>query len=113
MHIVNAEQMREFAFSQIRCVFGATPFDAATAGLMEDISVILDPILRAVDLADRCRSVAVSSEMSEHIGQTIRVGATQAVVAMVMTILTRQPRDTTGRADRILGDRILKADALR
>ena len=105
-------QIGQPAVGQVLRVGLTPPADAAAARFVEDLRVILDPVLRAVDLADRRGPVPRRAEMPQHARQTGRLRARQAVIPVVVTVLSRQPRHAAGRADRVLRNRAGKAHPL-
>ena len=105
-------QLGEAALGQVVGVLRRAAANAAAAGFQEVVHVILHPVLRAVDLADGAGTVAVAAQMSEQGGQTAGVGTAQAVVAVVVAVLTRQPAGPARCADRVLGDSVVEAHPL-
>ena len=112
LHRAVVLQVGEAALGQVIGVRRRAPADAAAAGLQEEVHVVLHPVLRAVDLADRPGAVAVPAQVAEQGGQAARVGTAQAVVAVVVAVLPRQPAGAARRADRVLGDGVVEAHAL-
>ena len=108
LHRAVVLQVGEAALGQVIGVRRRAPADAAAAGLQEEVHVILHPVLRAVDLADRAAAVAVPAQVAEQGGQAAGVGTAQAVVAVVVAVLPRQPAGAAGRADRVLGDGVVE-----
>ena len=103
-------QVKFVSTSEKRGILGFTTTDTTVTGFMEIIDGILDPVFWTVDLANCTGHVTVLAKVGKEIGQTVRIGATETVVPMVVTVLPRQKRNATRGTDRVLGDGILKSD---
>ena len=112
LHRAVVLQLGEAVLGQIVGVRRRAPADAAAAGLQEVVDVILHPVLRAVDLADRTGAVTVPAQVPEQGGQAAGVGTAQTVVAVVVAVLAGQPAGAARGADRVLGDGVVEAHPL-
>jgi len=105
-------QMKFISTAEKSGVLGRTTTDATVAGFVKIIDCILDPIFWTVYFAHCTGHIAVLAEVGKEVRQTVRIGATQAVVPVIVAVLSRQKRDPTRGTNRVLGNGIIKSDAL-
>lgn len=71
---------------------------------MKDVAFVFDPVFWAVNFADGRGEITRWAKVTKDVGQAIWVGATKAIITVVVAVLARQKADAAGGANRVLCD---------
>ena len=106
-------QVKFVSVAEKNSVLGLTATDTTVAGFVKIIDRILDPQYSGQCILPTALVIlTVLAEVGEEVGQTVWIGATQAVITVIMAILSRQKRDPARGTNRVLGNGIIKSNAL-